>query len=86
MIAGESLLVELRAGLQHGLVALEAQAVAIGWALSGRLPTATRRRLRRAADQIARRVLTWQVGLGDDEPELRVRLEALAQQVRIRDR
>jgi hypothetical protein len=86
MIAGEPLLVELRAGLQHGLVALEAQAVAIGWALSDRLPTATRRRLRRAADQIARRVVTWQAGLGDDEPELRVRLEALAQQVRVRDR
>jgi hypothetical protein len=86
MIAGEPLLFELRAGLRHGLVALEAQAVAIGWALSGRLPTVTRRRLRRAADQIARRVLTWQAGLGDDEPELRVRLEALTQQVRVRDR
>jgi hypothetical protein len=86
MIAGEPLLVELRAGLQHGLMALEAQAVAIEWALSRPLPTATRRRLRQAADQIARRVVTWQAGLGDDEPELRVRLEALAQQVRVRER
>jgi hypothetical protein len=31
-------------------------------------------------------VVTWQAGLGDDEPELRVRLEALAQQVSVRER
>src|SRR4029453_6990488 len=86
MIAGGQLLVELRAGLKNGLVSLEAQAVAIGWALSGRLPTATRPRLRRAADQIGRRVVTWEAGLGDDEAELRVGLEGLAHQVRVRER
>jgi hypothetical protein len=77
---------ELRAVLSVGMVALEAQAVAIRGALSGRLPAAKRRGLRRVARQIARRVAAWKALPDDDEPELRVRLEALAQQVRVRER
>jgi hypothetical protein len=85
MTAGP-LLDELRAALSVGLVALEAQAVAIRGALSGRLPAATRRALRRVADQISRRVVAWQALVGDDEPKLCAQLEALAQQVRVRER
>jgi hypothetical protein len=77
------LLDELRAALSVGMVALEAQAVAIRAALSGRLRAAKRRWLQRVADQISRRVV-WQALVGDDEPKLCAQLEALAERVRVR--
>jgi hypothetical protein len=72
----DPLIDDLRAASHFGCRVREAQILAMGHRLKGRLKPAGRRRLRAACDSVARSVAVWRLVLRD-EPEIVADLETL---------